>query len=375
MGMKVKMTPKTVGTLLVAALATLFIASVGAAPRNQSPPNANQAAAPPQTQSNRPAPFGPGARGGPNGRGRGPAPDPEPTKILLWDNGAPGALGTSDADKPSVTLYTLPARGVPRPAVIVAPGGAYRFLSTGGGEGVLACYWLNLNGIDAALLRYRVTPYHYPIELDDAQRAIRLVRARAAEFGIDPDKIGMMGFSAGGHLTATAATHFDSGEPGAADSIDRVSDRLDFMILAYPVISFQPSIAGSDVLHAYAASGLNLLGANPDPKLLTNLSDELQVTKDTPPAFIVQGTADRLVSVQNSVAFYAALVKAGVPAELHTFQNAQHGFGINPADPEASVWSSLLLNWLKARGIVTPPPQFFGARGAAPPSPAKSAIP
>ena len=234
--------------------------------------------------------------------GRGPAPNPEPQKILLWENGAPGALGTTDADKPNITIYPVGGRGGARPAVIVAPGGAYRFLSTGGGEGTPACYWLNLNGITGILLRSRVSPYHYPIELEDAQRAIRLVRSRASEFGIDPNKIGMMGFSAGGHLTATAGTHFDSGDPNAADLVDRASSRPDFLILAYPVISFQPSIAGNDVLHAYASSGLGLLGDNPDPKLLDNLSDELQVTKDTPPTFLVQGTADTLVSVQNSVA-------------------------------------------------------------------------
>src|SRR6185437_8222780 len=121
------------------------------------------------------------------------------------------------------------------------------------GEGTLACYWLNLNGITGILLRSRVSPYHYPIELEDAQRAIRLVRSRASEFGIDPNKIGMMGFSAGGHLTATTGTHFDSGDPNAADLVDRASSRPDFLILAYPVISFQPSIAGNDVLHAYAS--------------------------------------------------------------------------------------------------------------------------
>jgi acetyl esterase/lipase len=289
--------------------------------------------------------------------GRGPGPDPEPQKILLWESGAPGALGTSNADKPSITIYPAGGRGGAHPAVIVAPGGAYRFLSTGGGEGILACYWLNLNGVTGILLRSRVAPYHHPIELEDAQRAIRTVRARASEFGIDASKIGMMGFSAGGHLTATAGTHFDSGDPNAADPIERVSSRPDFLILAYPVISFQPSIAGSDVLHAYASSGLDLLGDSPDAKLLDSLSDELQVTKDTPPTFLAQGTADSLVSVQNSVAMYAALVKAGVPAELHTFQNAGHGFGINPGDPGAAAWPNLLLTWLKERGIITPQPQ------------------
>jgi acetyl esterase/lipase len=210
-------------------------------------------------------------------------------------------------------------------------------------------------GITAFVLRYRLTPYHHPIELQDAQRAIRLVRSRATEFGLDPGKIGMMGFSAGGHLTSTAGTHFDAGNPAAADPIDRVSCRPDFMVLGYPVISFQADVLGTaDVLRANGSSGKNLLGDNPDPKLLKDLSNELQVTPQTPPTFIYHTSPDATVPVASSVAFYLALRKAGVPAELHIFANGHHGDGLNLGDPANGLWPTLLINWLRGRGLLPP---------------------
>jgi dipeptidyl aminopeptidase/acylaminoacyl peptidase len=172
------------------------------------------------------------------------------------------------------------------------------------------------------------------------------VRARAAEFNIIPDRIGMMGFSAGGHLTSTAGTHFDAGKPDASDPIERVGSRPDFLILGYPVISFDPAIT-------HAGSLKNLLGDNPDPKLVENLSNELQVTAQTPPTFIFHTTNDNGVPVENSVRFYLALRKAKVPVEMHLFENGPHGVGMALSDPSLSAWPGLLMNWLRARGLLS----------------------
>ena len=272
-------------------------------------------------------------------------PNAEPETFALWPNGAPGALGTADEDKPTLTVFrtTLRANGT---AVIVAPGGGYARLSMNN-EGRQVAAWFNAMGVTAFVLKYRLGPkYHHPIELGDAQRAIRLVRARAAEFGISPDRIGMMGFSAGGHLTASAGTMFDAGNPKAADPLDRPSSRPDFLILAYPVISFDPSIA-------HAGSVRYLLGDQPDPKLREALSAELHVTAQTPPTFLFSTTADTTVPVENTVQFYLALRKAKVPAEMHIFENGAHGGGLWLSDPALSAWPQLLTNWLRGRGLLS----------------------
>jgi len=280
------------------------------------------------------------------GRGAAPPP-PTPQEILLWENGAPGALGQTDADKPSITVYRAP-RGSSGTAIVVAPGGGYANLATEH-EGRQEAYWFNAMGITAFVLRYRLGPrYHHPIELGDAQRAIRTVRARAAEFNVIPDRIGMMGFSAGGHLTSTAGTHFDVGKADSSDPIERVSSRPDFMILGYPVISFDPAVA-------HAGSVRMLLGDNPDPKLIENLSNDLQVTAQTPPTFIFHTTNDNGVPVENSVRFYLALRKAKVPVEMHLFENGPHGVGMALNDPSLRAWPNLLMNWLRARGMLTRP--------------------
>ena len=263
----------------------------------------------------------------------------------MWENGAPGALGQADTDKPTITVYRAP-RGSTGTAIIVAPGGGYGALAIEH-EGRQWAYWYNAMGVTAFVLKYRLGPrYHHPIELGDAQRAIRTVRARATEFGIMPDRIGMMGFSAGGHLTSTAGTHFDGGKPDATDPIERVGSRPDFLILGYPVISFDPAIT-------HAGSLKNLLGDNPDPKLVENLSNDLQVTAQTPPTFIFHTTNDNCVPVENSVRFYLALRKAKVPVEMHLFENGPHGVGMALSDPALSAWPGLLMNWLRARGLLT----------------------
>jgi acetyl esterase/lipase len=230
-------------------------------------------------------------------------------------------------------------------AIVVAPGGGYAMLAMNH-EGRQIADWLNSLGITAFVLKYRLGPkYHHPIELGDAQRAIRLVRSRAKEFGILPDRIGIMGFSAGGHLASTVGTHFDNGIPNAVDPIDGVSCRPDFLILAYPVISFVAP-------YSHSGSAEHLLGKNAEHKLLEELSNELHVTSQTPPTFLFSTSADTLVPAENSVAFYLALHKAGVAVELHIFEDGPHGVGLDLGNPVLGKWPVLLANWLRQRGLL-----------------------
>jgi len=268
-----------------------------------------------------------------------------PQAELLWPSGAPGALGSEPADQPSLTPFVLPKGTGSGAAVIVCPGGSYINLSMDK-EGYAVAKFLNTLGISAFVLKYRLGPrYHHPIELGDAQRAIRAVRSRAEQYGFQPDRIGIMGFSAGGHLASTAGTHFDAGNAAASDPIDRVSSRPDFLVLCYPVISFTQ--------YFHAGSKKNLLGDNPDPALVEKLSNELQVTKDTPPTFLFHTTTDATVPVENSVMFYSALRKAGVPAEMHIYERGPHGVGLAPNDPVLSTWPGRLADWLRIHGWAT----------------------
>ena len=269
-----------------------------------------------------------------------------PTKAeLLWPDGAPGALGTADADKPSITPYLVPEGRGTGTAIVVCPGGGYAHLALDH-EGSQVAQWLNSIGIAAFVLQYRLGPrYHHPIELGDAQRAVRTVRARAARYRVLPDRVGIMGFSAGGHLASTAATHFDPGNPGATDAIDRVSSRPDFAVLAYAVISFTTP-------YLHRGSRDNLLGPNPDPKLVESLSNELQVTAATPPTFLFHTSTDPVVPVENSVLFYLALRKAGVPAEMHIYDQGPHGVGLATTDEALSTWPARLADWLRVRGLL-----------------------
>jgi acetyl esterase/lipase len=272
----------------------------------------------------------------------------EPRKIYLWEGGAPGALGSDETDKPSLTHYAPWGENISGTGVIVAPDGGYRFLASNH-EGRQLANWFNALGVAAFVLTYRLGPrYHHPIELGDAQRAIRMVRSRAKEFGVSPNRIGITGFSAGGHLASTAATHFDDGNATAVDAIDRVSSRPDFVILAYAVISMKPPYAHEGSVHS-------LLGEDPDPQLRDALSNELHVTARTPPAFLFTTSEDTAVPAENSLQFYLALHKAGVPAELHVFEKGPHGVGLDLADAAAGEWSRLLANWLRMRGLLTKP--------------------
>ncbi len=275
----------------------------------------------------------------------GQAAAQEPKTELLWPDGAPGAVGNEDADRPTLSIYLpLPENAV-RTGVVVCPGGAYRTLAMDH-EGRQIAQWLNSLGVAAFVLKYRLGPrYHHPAPLQDAQRAIRTVRLRAREFGIAPDRTGIWGFSAGGHLASTAGTHFDAGQPEAADPVERISSRPDFLILAYPVISLATE-------HVHRGSRTNLLGENPDPQLLELLSNEKQVTPQTPPTFLFHTTADQGVPPENSILFYLALRKAGVPAEMHIYERGKHGVGLAPSDPVLSTWAGRLADWLKTRGLL-----------------------
>ena len=263
--------------------------------------------------------------------------------MLLWPAGAPGAVGTTDDDKPTLTVYLPTVPNPTRTGVVVAPGGSYTHLSMQK-EGEDVALWLNARGVAAFVLKYRLGPaYHHPIELGDAQRAIRTVRANAAEYGIATDHVGMWGFSAGGHLTASAGTMFDMGNATATDAIEQQGSRPDFLILAYPVITMQ-------MPYAHAGSKKYLLGDDPDRALVDKMSVEMQVTAQTPTTFLFATTDDGTVPVMNSVMFYSALVKAGVPVEMHLFQHGAHGAGLAVANPQLKVWPELLLKWMRERG-------------------------
>ena len=263
----------------------------------------------------------------------------------LWPRGAPGAIGEEELDKPSITVYLPPADKATGAAIVVCPGGGYGALAVDH-EGKQVADWLNANGIAAFVLRYRIAPrYKHPAPLDDAQRAIRTVRARAAEWKVAPNRIGILGFSAGGHLTSTVATHFDIGKKDGTDPIDRASCRPDFAVLVYPVISFTTD-------YTHKGSKKNLLGESPDEKLVESLSNEKQVTAETPPTFLVHTNEDTGVPPENSVLFYLALRKAKVPAEMHIYEKGRHGLGLGPNDPAFSTWPQHCITWLRGRGMI-----------------------
>jgi acetyl esterase/lipase len=264
----------------------------------------------------------------------------------LWPHGAPGAIGKTPADIPTHTVYLPPADKSTGAAVVICPGGGYGFVAMDH-EGHQVARWLNSIGVAGIILNYRHAPaYHHPVPLQDAQRALRAVRARAKDWGIDPHRVGILGFSAGGHLASTAGTHFDAGRPDADDPIEQQSCRPDFMVLIYPVISFS-----SPATHK--GSRANLLGKNPDPKLVESLSNEKQVTDQTPPTFLVHTSEDTTVPPQNSIAFYLALHKHHVPAELHVFEKGAHGLGLGRSGTAFARWPELCAAWLKTRNIIS----------------------
>jgi acetyl esterase/lipase len=273
----------------------------------------------------------------------------------LWDGAPPEAKGSEDADVPTLTLFRVHGNTGNGTAVVLAPGGAYRGLAANL-EGRQVADWFAARGVTTFVLKYRLgSRYLYPTPLVDARRAMRFVRARAAEFGVAPDRIGMMGFSAGGHLTAMAATSPEAGRAGAADPLDRVSSRPDFIVLGYPWLN-----AMKKDQTAYAYCGALKIDPAQCGQFEQYMPDRL-VTKETPAAFIYHTTDDELVPVDASVSFYRALIAAGVPAEMHLFGSGRHGSGLGLGDAALDAWPSLLEAWMRGRGLL-PGPQPVAPR-------------
>jgi acetyl esterase/lipase len=265
--------------------------------------------------------------------------------IPLWPSGAPGALGTAEQDIPTLTAFLPAPEKATGAAIVICPGGGYGGLAAHEGAGYAE--WLADNGIAGLVLKYRLGSkgYRHPAMLNDAARALRLSRAKASEWKIDPKRVGIMGSSAGGHLASTLLTHFDTGQADNPDPIERLSSRPDVGILCYAVISMGPNTHGG--------SKKNLLGENPAPELIELLSNEKQVTKDTPPTFLWHTWEDKAVKVENSLDFAAALQRAGVPFDLHVYQKGGHGMGLGGGRAGGVVhpWAADCLYWLKVQGF------------------------
>lgn len=285
------------------------------------------------------------------------------SKIIdLWDGKVPGAIPNInfkqaiDSDdnwtkmrfvtNPSLDMYPAPMGKATGTAVIICPGGAYWGLAIDH-EGVQVAKWLNSLGVTAFVLKYRL-PDNSIMEnksigpMQDGQRAIRLVRSRAKEWGVDPNKIGIMGFSAGGHLASTLSTHFNE---KVYESEDLTSARPDFSLLIYPVISMDSSIT-------HWGSRVNLLGNAPSPELVKHFSNELQVSSETSPAFMVHSLDDGAVPVKNSINYALAMHKFNIPCELHLYQTGGHGYGLGKSTNTESTWPEACRKWLVARGFI-----------------------
>jgi acetyl esterase/lipase len=261
----------------------------------------------------------------------------------IWDGPVPLSRGTTPEDIPTLTPFWTTKSGPPAPVMLIYPGGGYAGFGFDRGICDLAERFQQ-RGFSAFLLRYRVAPdgYRHPTQLLDAQRALRLIRHRAAEWNLDPARIVVMGFSAGGHLASMVETHFDAGDPHATDPVDRHGSRPDAAILIYPVIS----------LLMKPETGSHLLGPNPHPALVAKLSSETQVTPQTPPTLLVHGEDDDIAPVENSRLMFAALQKAGVPSEFHAYPVGKHGFGSFENDPSPPGWLERMDAWLESHGFV-----------------------
>jgi acetyl esterase/lipase len=275
----------------------------------------------------------------------------QPTNPMpLWTSGAPGALGKDDKDVPTLTAYLPKGEVATGAAMVICPGGGYGGLAAHEGEAY--ALFLRDNGIAGFVLKYRLgsAGYRHPIMLQDVSRALRLVRANATEWKLDPKRIGVMGSSAGGHLASTLLTHFDSGKSDSEDVVERQSSRPDLGILCYPVITMGEK--------THSGSRKNLLGENPSPDLIKELSNELQVTKETPPCFIFHTVEDKVVPVENSLNFANALQNAGVSFDLHIYEKGPHGMGLgfrvySPYEPDKlHPWTKDCLFFLKQHGFV-----------------------
>ena len=274
----------------------------------------------------------------------------QPTNSFpLWPESAPGALGEQDKDIPTLTPYWPDPVKATGAAIVICPGGGYGGLAPH--EGRDYARFLNEYGIAGFVLKYRLGSggYRHPVMLQDAARAVRLVRARAGEWKLDPHRIGIMGSSAGGHLASTLVTHFDAGKPDAADLVERQSSRPDLGILCYAVITMGQ--------FTHQGSKQNLLGKDPSPELVRELSNELKVTQDTPPCFVWHTYEDNAVPMENSLQFAEAFRRAGVPFDLHIYQKGPHGLGLGTREwsPEKRhPWTRDCIYWLQVQAFVKP---------------------
>ncbi len=261
----------------------------------------------------------------------------EPTTPFWTAGSTPAAIAEADPDStPALTPYLLPD-GPPTAAIVVCPGGGYGRRAPHEKEPIAR--WLNVLGIAAFVLEYRVAPHRHPAPLMDAQRAIRLVRHHAAAWNVAPDRVGILGFSAGGHLASSAGTIFDSGDPDAADPVERQSCRPDALVLCYPVITFGEQ--------RHDGSMRNLLGDDPPADLRAALSTEMRVTPETPPTFLWHTVEDASVPVENSLLFAAALRRHAIPFSLHIYSHGRHGLGLATDEtPDVATWTTLCANWL-----------------------------
>jgi acetyl esterase/lipase len=270
--------------------------------------------------------------------------------MQLWPSGAPEVATTDPADLPTLTVF-VPQQGKGTgAAVIVAPGGAYLHLSTNL-EGRQVADWFTARGVTAFVLKYRLgAKYLYPIPLTDAQRAVRLVRSMAATYGFLPDRIGFVGFSAGGHLAAAAGTFYEAGKPDASDPLDRLSSRPDFLVLGYPWLNaMQPS--GHYITYC---SRIPTVPPETCKLFEQKYTPSLHVTAQTPTTFIYSTSDDRTVPISASVEFYKALIEAGVPAEMHIFRQGSHGSGLGAGNAALDLWPVLLEQWMRDQGLLTP---------------------
>ncbi len=280
----------------------------------------------------------------------------EVSSMPLWEGASAQAQNATGPDAPTLTVFRPHFHTGNGTAVVVAPGGAYLGLAANL-EGRQVADWFAARGVIAFLLKYRLGPTHlYPTPLLDAQRAIRLVRANARKFGVAPNRIGMIGFSAGGHLTAMTAVSSDDGNAASADPVERVSSRVDFMILGYPWLNAMEENPPG-VLSYCSAEKLT-------PEACASYrqySPVLRVTSKTPPAFIYHTTDDTVVPVDAAVRFYRALAAAGVSAEMHIFASGSHGSGLGLGNAALDQWTVLLEAWMRARGLLTPDAEAIAA--------------
>ena len=267
------------------------------------------------------------------------------TAIPLWPDGAPGAHGTNATDIPSLTPYLPEGTNATGAAMVICPGGGYGMLASH--EGKDYALWLNQHGVTCYVLKYRLgSVYHHPAMLNDAARALRWVRAHAADYKVDSHRVGIIGSSAGGHLASTLLTHFDAGNPNSPDVVEQQNSRPDLGILCYAVITMGE--------FTHKGSKQNLLGANPSPELVQLLSNELQVTTNTPPCFLWSTFEDKVVPMENTMMFAEALRKNHVPFALHIYEKGGHGMGLKDKFPFANPhpWAGDCLFWLKENKFV-----------------------